>query len=103
MDIHKCNQESTIAKISVKVDKIEKALYDNGQRGLISTTIKLNENVNSMTDSIKILTTAVSALTKFRDETIGGIKAKERMRVHSQWIIALLSLIVLGLGTFLLI
>jgi hypothetical protein len=82
-----------------KVSKIEKALYDNGQRGLISTTISLNENVNHLTENVKLLATGVSGLTRFRDETIGGIKAKERNKINQRWIIGLLVSVILGLVT----
>ena len=100
---HKCNHEGDIAKLAEKVGRMEKALYDNGQKGLITTTILLNENVSNLTSTVTTLTTAVSGLTKFRDETIGGIKAKERMKVHSQWLIGILVTAVLGLVTALIL
>lgn len=94
-----CKYSNDIPKLIEKVEKIEKALYDNGQKGLITTTIKLNENVNHLTDNVKLLATGVSGLTKFRDETIGGIKAKERVKVNQRWIIALLVTAILSLAS----
>lgn len=95
-----CKYQDEIPKLVEKVSKIEKALYDNGQRGLISTTISLNENVSNLTDNVKVLATGVSGLTKFRDETIGGIKAKERLKVNNRWIISILVSFILGLITY---
>jgi hypothetical protein len=100
---HHCNKEKDIAIMSEKVRKIEKALFDNGQKGLITTTIQLDENVRNMTDTVKALTTAVSGLTQFRDETIGGIKAKERMKINSRWLIGLLISTVIGLLTIIIV
>ena len=92
-----CKHEPEIAKMSEKLNKIEKAMYGNGQKGLICTSIELSKSSESLSESVKHLATAVSGLTKFKDETIGGIKAKERMRVHSQWLIAILVTVVLSL------
>src|SRR6056297_321072 len=92
-----CKHDSEIAKMSEKLSKIEKAMYGNGQKGLIRTTTELNQSSESLSKSVSALATAVSALTTFRDETIGGIKAKERMRIHSKWIIGILVTVVLSL------
>jgi len=92
-----CKQEPEIAKMSEKLSKIEKAMYGNGQKGLIRTTTELNQSSESLSKSVSALATAVSALTQFRDETVGGIKAKERMRIHSQWMIGILLTVVLSL------
>ena len=89
-----------LKKFYEKVERMEKILYDNGQKGLISNVHQLNESVPTLSKNVEVLSTAVSGLTKFRDETIGGIRAKERMKVHSQWIIGLLVTAVLGLITF---
>jgi len=100
---HKCNHEGDIAKLAEKVGRMEKALYDNGQKGLITTTILLNENVSNLNQNVTDLSTAVRGLVRFKDETIGGIKAKERMKVHSQWLIGILVTAVLGLVTALIL
>jgi hypothetical protein len=92
-----CKHEPEIAKMSEKLNKIEKAMYGNGQKGLIRTTTELNQSSESLSKSVNALATAVSALTQFRDETVGGIKAKERMRIHSQWMIGILLTVVLSL------
>lgn len=89
-----------LKKFYEKVERMEKILYDNGQKGLISNVHQLNESVPTLSKNIEVLSTAVSGLTKFRDETIGGIRAKERMKVHSQWIIGILVTLILGLITF---
>ena len=100
---HKCNHEGDIAKLSEKVGRMEKALYDNGQKGLISNTIKLNENVINLSQNVQALGTAVSGLTRFRDETKGGIEAKERFKIHTRWLIGVLVTAVLGLVTALIL
>jgi hypothetical protein len=92
-----CKHDTEIAKMSEKLSKIEKAMYGNGQKGLIRTTTELNQSSESLSKSVNALATAVSALTQFRDETVGGIKAKERMRIHSQWMIGILVTVVLSL------
>ena len=89
-----------LKKFYEKVERMEKILYDNGQKGLISNVHQLNESVPTLSKNIEVLSTAVSGLTKFRDETIGGIRAKERMKIHSQWIIGILVTLILGLITF---
>ena len=89
-----------LKKFYEKVERMEKILYDNGQKGLISNVHQLNESVPTLSKNVESLATGVRGLIQFKDETVGGIKAKERMKVHSRWIIGLLVTAVLGLITF---
>jgi hypothetical protein len=97
--MEQCKYSDDIPKLIEKVSKIEKALYDNGQKGLITTSIKLNESVTHLTETTSNLATAVSGLVRFKDETIGGIKAKERIKINQRWVIGILITAILGLVT----
>ena len=83
--VHKCKYEE-------KIKDLEKAVFGNGQPGLKDRYIRLDTNVEALTESSDKLATTVSALVRFMSE----IKGAHKMRTTISWLIGII--ITLGLA-----
>ena len=86
-----CEQSEKIAVMAENVADLKDEVFGNGKEGLKTTVPILSENVKQQTLATKDLKTAISGLTKVKDETTGEIKEKERSRVNTRWVIGVLS------------
>lgn len=78
-----CPKESTISKLEERMDKIERALYDNGHTGLLSNYNNLDKKIGRMLEflpKILELDENVRQLIIYRSETEAAKKATDIAR-----------------------
>ena len=73
-----------------EIDELYHALNGNGKPGLKTTVAILDKSVNENTQALNDLKTCISSLQKFQDETIGELKATEKLKANQRWLVALL-------------
>lgn len=83
MAVHKCNHEVDFGTMNTKIADLEKIV--KGPEGIQTITIELNQAVKALTETVKSLTTAVSAVVKYQNESEGAARADERYKVNKQW------------------
>ena len=71
MEPHSCNHEADIGRISSDVDSIKKILYDNGQKGLVSTTITLATQMEGL----------IAVANKLREDRDQDVTIREDIRI----------------------
>jgi len=91
-----CNQEHKIGQIEAKLETLNGIVPK-----LHDTVIRLDETVKILSDNSRDMTTAINGLLKFQAETLGEIKATQRMRTSQRWLIGLLIASGLTIGGFL--
>src|SRR4030042_1426772 len=95
-DMIPCTQESRISSMETVIIRMDKIINGNGQTGLFQTTIRLEENVKVLTESIKLLGTAVSGFNRFQNEIEAEVGRREKRKANRKWLIG--TIITLGLG-----
>ena len=91
-----CNQEGRISAMETVVNRIDKTVNGNGQKGMVEITLRLDESVKQLHETIQDLRIAVSGFTKFQAEAEAEAKKNERQRVNKRWMIG--TIITLSLG-----
>ena len=81
-----------------EIDELYHALNGNGKPGLKTTVAILDVTVKENTEAVKDLKTCISSLQKFQDETLGEIRATEKLKANQRWLVALLITSTIAIG-----
>jgi len=93
--VHHCTQEKTLGEILGVMKRVIQEVYGNGQKGLSQTVPAQTIRIDNLAEEIKLLCTNVSALMKYMNETAGGVKAVEKLKLsRTQWTAIIISAIV---------
>jgi hypothetical protein len=87
--MHECERPEEIGEIKASVKRLEKIVEGNGQPGLRDIVTALNTNVDIMNKNIAYLTTVISGILKFQNETEGESKERDRNKINFRWAMGL--------------
>jgi len=83
----KCTQIGTISKLNSEVADLSKIVKGNGNKGIYKTMIEVNQTVMTLNESVKLLRTAVSGLTKFQIEVETEIRLTASRKTNIKWLV----------------
>ena len=83
MDNCNCTRGGEMEKLNI----VYKEVMGNGKEGLAKSSIRLQETVNTLTESTKALSTNVSGLHKFQTEIETAIRENEKFKSNKKWYI----------------
>jgi len=93
--IHHCTQEKALGEMMSLVKIVVQEVYGNGQKGLSQTVPAQTIRIDNLAVEINLLSTNVSALMKYMNETIGGRIVKEKLKLsRAQWTGIIISAVV---------
>lgn len=80
-----CSQSEKIGSMDARIKNLTDVVPS-----LNDTVIRLDESVKILAKNSESMTTAINGLIKFQSETIGEIKATQRIKANQRWLIGLL-------------
>jgi len=81
------SQKEKIVRIDTKLDAVYKEVMGNGNDGLSKATIRLQDSVIQLNETVKSLRTAVSGFDKFQASIETIIRQDEKNKVQKRWYI----------------
>lgn len=88
---HDCNKIGEISVITDKLTRLERIIDGNGEvgSGIKDVIVVLNHSLTNFQKTVEGLTTTVSAILKFQNETETAIKMKAKYRANNQWLLGI--------------
>jgi len=86
---HICDQMENIVKLSESVKHINHALYDNGQKGLITTVTELRVSTEELKNQTSDLKTAIHGINDFMVGIEAERKTLDKANTNLKWFIGI--------------
>ena len=80
---HDCTRSGEFEKLEI----VYKTVMGNGKEGLYATTIRLQEGVKELTQTVTAVTTSMNAFNRFQIETESAIRENERHKTNKKWLV----------------
>lgn len=94
--VHHCTQETHIGEMMGLMRQVVQQIYGNGHEGLSTTVPAQTVRIDNLAVQVKDLSTNVSALIKFMDQTSGGEAVREKVKLSGTAWAAIISSAIMG-------